>query len=254
MMNYFASNSAAERYAKGRPYFHPMIVGHIKEFMKLTKPLSSVLDVGCGTGLSTIALKEIAQNIIAVDASFEMIALAPKENRIKYVVAPAENLPFEENEFDLITLSQVFHWLNRDKFLSKANKILRSNGWLITYDNYFLGQMVKNPEFHKWFKEEYLVRYSSPPRGKLTFTAENTHPYGFRLIKEVQYENNITFSLEGLVDYLVTQSNVIAVVEGGRENIEEARNWLTGVIKPMFINPKEEEFLFSVFMWYLQCF
>jgi ubiquinone/menaquinone biosynthesis C-methylase UbiE len=252
-MNYFSSNSAAERYSKGRPYFHPTIVWHIKEFLSIAEPLSSALDVGCGTGLSTVALQEIAQNIIGVDASAEMIALAPRENGIRYFVAPAENLPFEDNEFDLITLSQVFHWLNRDRFLSEANRVLFPDGWLIAYDNYFSGQMVKNPEFHRWFREEYLARYPAPSRAKIAFTAENTNPYGFRLIKEKQYENTIRFSLEGLIDYLVTQSNIIAAVEGGRENIEEVRTWLTGVIKPMFRSASSEEFLFSALIWYLQC-
>lgn len=126
-MNYFSSNSVAQRYAKGRPYFHWMIVGHIKRFFPITEPLCSALDVGCGTGLSTVALKGTAQNIIGIDASTEMIALAPRENGIKYVVASAENLPFEENEFDLLTLSQVFHWLDSNRFLAEAN---RGSGWI----------------------------------------------------------------------------------------------------------------------------
>lgn len=250
-MNYFSPKSAAERYAKGRPYFHPLIIGRVKEFLSIIQPLSSALDVGCGTGLSSVALKEIAKNIIGVDASAEMIRLAPKEKGIRYFVAPAENLPFKENEFDLITLSQVFHWLDQDRFLTEANRVLRPDGWLIAYDNYFSGQMIENAAFHRWYKE-YLERYPSPPRAKITFTAGSTNPYGFRILKEERYENTIRFSVEGLTDYLVTQSNVIAVVEGGREDIEEARSWLREVIRSMFRCAKEEEFLFHAPIWYLQ--
>jgi len=249
-MNYFSPKSAAERYSKGRPYFHPLIIGRIKKFLSLAEPLSSALDVGCGTGLSTIALKEIAQNVIGVDASAEMIALAPRENGIKYFVAPAENLPFGENEFDIITLSQVFHWLDTDKFLVQANRVLRPNGWLVAYDNYFSGQMTENTEFHRWYKEEYLEKYPIPPRAKIMFTSENINPYGFRLLKEEWDKNIVGFSLEGIVDYLVTQSNVIAAVEGGKEKIEEVREWLTESIKPMFGNAKEN-FLFNTPIWYL---
>ena len=249
-MNYFSPKSAAERYTKGRPYFHPLIIGRIKEFLSLAEPLSSALDVGCGTGLSTVALKEIAQNVIGVDASAEMIALAPKEDGIKYFVAPAENLPFEENEFDIITLSQVFHWLDKDKFLAEANRVLRPNGWLVAYDNYFSGQMTENTEFHRWYKEEYLEKYPIPPRAKIMFTSENINPYGFHLLKEEWDKNIVGFSLEGIVDYLVTQSNVIAAVEGGKEKIEEVREWLTESIKSMFGNTKEN-FLFNAPIWYL---
>ncbi len=249
-MNYFSPKSVAERYAKGRPYFHPIIAGRIKEFLSLTEPLSSALDVGCGTGLSTVALKEIARRVTGIDASAEMISLSSKENGIRYFVAPAENLPFGENEFDLITLSQAFHWLDRSKFLAEAYRVLRPGGWLVVYDNYFSGRMTENPEFHEWFKN-YLEKYPSPPRAKIEFTAENTKPYGFRLLKEEWFENAVGFSLEGLVDYLVTQSNVIARVEGGKEEIKEARMWLMESIRIMFGNAKERKFLFNAPIWYL---
>ena len=223
----------------------------MKELLRITEPLSSVLDVGCGTGLSTIALREAAKNIIGLDASLEMVSLAPAGNGIKYVVASAENLPFENNGFDLLTLSQVFHWLDANRFLKEANRVLRPNGWVVAYDNYFSGQMIDNPEFHAWYKE-YLARYPVPPRGEITFKPENTHPHGFQLIKEVRYDNTIRLSLPGLVDYLVTQSNVIALVEFGREHIEEARTWLIRVIKPMFGGSGQREFLFNAPIWYLQ--
>ena len=250
-MNYFSPKSTAERYAKGRPYFHPLIIGRIKEFLSLAEPLSSALDVGCGTGLSSIALKELAQNVVGVDASAEMITLAPRENRIKYFVAPAENLPFEENEFDLITLSQVFHWLDKDRFFAEASRVLRPNGRLVVYDNYFSGQMMENANFYKWYKEEYLEKYPIPPRAKIELTEKNVNPYGFRLLGEEWNENIACFSLEAIVDYLVTQSNVIAVVEGEKRKIEEVRARLMEGIKPVFGDAKERKFLFNTPVWYL---
>jgi len=249
-MNYFSEKTAAQRYAKGRPYFHLFIIDRIKDFLEITERFYSALDVGCGTGLSTIALKGIAQHISGVDASVEMVALAPKETGIRYFVAAAENLPFKTNEFDLLTLSQVFHWLDPDRFLVEAARVLRPNGWLIAYDNYFSG-MVTNSEFHGWYKE-YLARYPVPPRREVAFTPENTAACGLRLRGRERYDNTIRFSLEGLVDYLITQSNVIALVEGRQESIEETRIWLTRVVEPMFSRVGEKEFLFNAPIWYLQ--
>lgn len=253
-MNYFNSRSAAERYARGRLYFHPLVVARIKKFLSITEPLSSTLDVGCGTGLSTIALKEIARRVTGVDASAGMVALAPKENGVRFLVARAENLPFGEGEFDLITLSQVFHWLDRDKFLMEAKRVLRPSGWLIVYDDYFsVGQMTENPGFQKWYGGKYLMRYPPPPRAEIKFTAENTERYGFRLLGEEWHKHTVSFSLERLVDYLVTQSNVIAVVEGGKEGIEEASVRLMEGIRPMFRDATEREVLFSAPIWYMRC-
>ena len=252
-MNYFSPKSAAERYAKGRPYFHPFIIGRVKEALSLAEPLAVALDVGCGTGLSTVALKEIARKVVGADAAAEMVAFAPKEDCVAYAVARAEQLPFARGAFDLITLSQAFHWIDRDRFLAEARRVLRSAGWLVAYDNYFsLGQMEEEPEFRRWHNEKYLARYPPPPGGKLAFAAEDTIKHGFHLVQAERHKNYLSFSPAGLIDYLVTQSNVIAAVENGTQEIAEARAWLMEEIKPLFDKDEEKDFLFSAPIWYLQ--
>jgi predicted TPR repeat methyltransferase len=78
-VNFFAHESAAGRYVNGRRYFHPAIIRRIKERLSLTGPFERALDVGCRTGLSTIALKEIASRVTGVDSSAARIALAPEK-------------------------------------------------------------------------------------------------------------------------------------------------------------------------------
>jgi SAM-dependent methyltransferase len=252
-MNYFNPRPAAERYARGRLYFHPLIVERVKKFLSLTEPLFSALDVGCGTGLSSHALREIALSVTGADASAEMVALAPGGNGVRFVVARAEELPFGEGEFDLVTLSQVFHWLEREKFLAEAKRVLRPDGWLVVYDDYFsAGQMAEDPEFQTWYREKYLVRYPPPPRAEMTFTTEKTERHGLRLLGEEWHGHTVSLSPERLVDYLVTQSNVLAAVEGGGGEIGEAQAWLTEGIRPVFKNADEKGFLFNAPIWYLQ--
>ncbi|MEP6950275.1 MAG: GNAT family N-acetyltransferase [Ginsengibacter sp.] len=55
-MNYFSPKNTAERYAKGRPFFHRNTIKHISEFIKIDNKLENALDVACGTGLSTTIL------------------------------------------------------------------------------------------------------------------------------------------------------------------------------------------------------
>lgn len=251
-MNFFSSKSAAERYPKGRSYFHPQVIEHIRTFLSLMNPVRRAIDIGCGTGLSTIALKEIAVEVIGVDTSREMIALAARDERIKYLVADAVELPFQEGEFDLMTLSSAFHWLDRRKFLREAGRVLRSRGWLIVYDNYFSGRMEENSSFETWYRERHLRRYPPPSRAKLNFTEKDAGNEGFHLAGQEHYRNTISFSIEGLVDYLTTQSNVIAAVEYGDEQIDRVRLWLTENLKPLFGELRETTFLFHGPIWYLQ--
>ena len=251
-MNFFSSKSAAGRYYTGRPYYHPIVIERIRKFLSLDEPLARALDVGCGTGFSTIALKEIAREIVGVDASAEMVALAEKDARIEYFVATASQLPFAEDEFELITISQAFHWLDREKFLREAARVLRAGGWLVVYDNYFSGVLEENAGLQTWYREDYLRKYPPPPRTWPAFTAEDSENEDFRLMGQEYYQNSINFSVETFVDYLVTQSNVIAQVEYGNEEIDEVRRWLVNSIKPLFGATREVSFLFNSPIWFLQ--
>jgi len=250
-MNFFSSKSAAARYTAGRPRFHPLVVEQIRTFIAQAKPLQRAIDVGCGTGLSTVALKEIAENIVGADMSLEMIALAERDAGIEYVVADAVRLPFAEDEFDLMTLSSAFHWLERREFLKEAGRVLRPLGWLIVYDNYFAGQMAEQPAFQTWYREVHLKRYPPPPRAALTFTEDDSNNEGFHLAAHEQYQNKLSFSMTELINYLTTHSNVIAAVEYGGEDIQEVRLWLAENLKPLFGDLEEATFLFHGPIWYL---
>jgi ubiquinone/menaquinone biosynthesis C-methylase UbiE len=249
-INFFASRTAAQRYAKGRPYFHPIVIDWIKERLALTVPLHRALDVGCGTGLSTVALKEIAERVVGIDGSAEMIDLASGDSNIEYQLAHAEHLPFEDREFDLVSVSQAIHWFAKASFLLEAARVLRTEGWLIVYDNYFAGS--EDDAFNAWRQESYLARYPTPWRAWPSFSAEEIEKEGFQLIVEEILHNTISFSLEGLTDFFTSQSNVIAAVEGGDETIDEARAWLKENLASFFETSSTHDFLFNAPIWCLR--
>src|SRR5687767_4887971 len=251
-MNFFSPASAAERYARGRPFFHPLVLGRVKEFFGLREPLARALDVGCGTGLSTAALLELASEAAGVDASAAMIAHAPRRAGLAFVVADAERLPFGEGAFDLLTVSQVLHWLDRGRFFAEARRVLRTGGRLVVYDNYFAGAPEGDEAFLRWHREAYLQRYPSPPRAWTNLTAEETAREGFELLAHESLPNETGFSVEGLADYLLTQSNVIAAVEGGREPAGAARRWIVDATRPLFGGDAEKRFLFHAPVWYMR--
>ena len=251
-MNFFSFESAAERYAGGRPFFHSVVIKRVREFLSLTEPLMRALDVGCGTGLSTIALKEIASRIVGLDAAPSMIAHAPRDASIRYVIAVAERLPFSAQKFDFLTLSQVSHWLDRKAFFAEARRVLRPESWLVAYDAYFSAQTIEHTDFQAWHESVYLKNYPSPPRAPIALSAEDVQGTGLQLRKEERLQHTISFTIERLVEYLLTQSNVIAAVEGGAKEIGEVRLWLTENVRPFFAGRAEAGFLFNVPIWYLQ--
>lgn len=234
MENFFAYQTAAERYSQSRPYFHPLVVGKIKEFLQLQEPVAQALDVGCGTGQSALALTSIAKHVTGTDVSTEMLAQATSDAHIQYLEAPAEALPLPNSSFDLITVSLAFHWFDRDRFLAEAHRLLRPSAWLIIYNNGFSGQMKEMADYEEWDKESYRARYPTPPRNNQSLGPDEAQKYGFQFVRQEPYSNDVMFTVEQLASYLTTQSNVIAAVEQGTESNESVYNWLINELAPMF--------------------
>ncbi len=76
----------------------------------------TILDLGCGVGLSTFALQEIYPDaeITGVDLSPYFLAVAQyksqqNETKIDWVHCPAESTGLARNSFDLVSSSLMFH-------------------------------------------------------------------------------------------------------------------------------------------------
>lgn len=248
-MNFFDSRTAAERFARGRPFFHPLVIDRIREILSLNKPVHSALDIGCGTGLSSLALKPIAHRVAAMDLSARMISYAKKETGVSYLVASGELLPFGKDEFDLITISQVFHWLDRRRFFAEVEHVLKDSGWLVVYDNYLSDEMTDNPRYSSWFRDVFLKKYPTPPRNWPAFDPGDMVQDGFFVASSEVIKNTIPFTLNGFIDFLLTLTNVIAAVEGGRESVTDAADWLTIELGSFFDG--RESFTFTAPIWFL---
>lgn len=244
-MNYFNPKSAAIRYSKGRPYFHSNTIKHIKEYLQLDKKLDKVLDIACGTGLSTKALLEIATHVYGTDLSEEMLNLATQADNINYAVAPATQQPFSDNSFDLITVSSGVHWFEIDQFLVEANRLLKSSSWLVLYENHFLSEMERNDHFTNWFPDVYLKKYPSPPRNNsYSWTNENLQPKNFNFVTEEKFKNAILFNKKQLALYFTTQSNIISAVEKGETTYEQVESWLDKELNSFFKDDDTEQTIY----------
>jgi len=249
-MSFWSTQLAADYYAKGRPYFHPTVISQIAEYLQDFIPFERALDVGCGTGLSTVALKQIVSHVSGIDVSPEMLRHAPSDESLTFIVASGEAIPFGDASFDLISLSQSFHWLDRSKFFAEARRVLRAGGWIVVYDNYFSALMRENENFQPWFAE-YLKRFPTPPRPKVQFTEEDARSEGFDFRDKAMHEEWPEFSRDSLIAYLFTQSNISAAIEKGN-SIEVIRNWMEVELSRFIPGDNIVHIAFGSPIWYLQ--
>lgn len=93
-----------------------------------------VLDLGCGTGLSGLAIAPYARQLVGVDLSAEMLAKA-EAKELYQRLEKAELLAMMKNEmsssYDVIVAADVFVYIGRlDEIFAEAKRLLRPGGML----------------------------------------------------------------------------------------------------------------------------
>ena len=217
VLNYFYEPAAAVRYAAHRPRGQARVLALVAETLHNVLPVERALDVGCGTGHSTVTLLPYARQIVGLDPSSMMLAQAGAHPRIIYLKGHAEALPLQRESFDLVTVSSAYHWFDHHGFLQEAARVLRPGGWLVLYKAGSLGLATGQPEFARWRREALRVRYPKVARNHEVLTPDVAAQFGF---SEVRAETTAFAQVHRLDDYvenLLTHSSVIRVVDGGRE-------------------------------------
>ncbi len=92
----------------------------------------TILDLGCGTGGTTIALQKYGR-VTGVDFSPEAIKLASRYPINNLLLANANHLPFPSSKFDLVvSLDVLYHKaVNVNKTLKEVFRLLRPGGILL---------------------------------------------------------------------------------------------------------------------------
>jgi 2-polyprenyl-3-methyl-5-hydroxy-6-metoxy-1,4-benzoquinol methylase len=77
----------------------------------------------CATGNGQVAgyLANHFDSVYATDISQQQLDNAIKKDNVIYSISGAEKTSFEDQQFDLITVAQALHWLDRERFTTKQN-------------------------------------------------------------------------------------------------------------------------------------
>jgi ubiquinone/menaquinone biosynthesis C-methylase UbiE len=133
-MDYDATDIASN-YDRGRDHgpefldlWMNVIASHVKD-----QTIETILDLGCGTGRFTEALRaRFDAEVIGIDPSEKMLAQArskQRDDRIRYQHGRAESIPLPDNSVDLIFMSMIFHHLKDSALAAReCRRVLRDGG------------------------------------------------------------------------------------------------------------------------------
>jgi SAM-dependent methyltransferase len=119
----------ADDYFESRPGYPQELYALVRMKSRLGDG-AHVLDVGCGTGIVTTELAARWWKVVGVDPSASMLTHAAREldehaERAPLARARAENLPFRDESFDLLTCAQAFHWMQPQAALAEFARVLK---------------------------------------------------------------------------------------------------------------------------------
>ena len=115
---------SVEAYARYRPDYPAALVGWVLSQARLQSG-GRVVDVGCGTGITSRLFARRGLRVIGVDPNAAMLAAARNANGgVRYVKASVEDLPLRDGIAEAVISGQAFHWFDLDHALAELSRVL----------------------------------------------------------------------------------------------------------------------------------
>jgi SAM-dependent methyltransferase len=245
--NPFDSEPVARHYAHARPYYHRSALSLAARQLGISHARLAV-DIACGTGLSTRAVLELADRVVALDASYAMLRAAQPQPRARYLVAGAERIPLRDAAADLATVAAAFHWFDQPRAFAEIARVLRRGAGLAVYTDFFHGQLSGHSAFTTWLKQAYLPRYPTPPRHAY-FDPAAALPAGFGDVSYAEEDIHIPLTHTQLADYLLSQSNAATAIESGAISADALRTQILSETAVFFPSQEPADAVFGIRVW-----
>ncbi len=113
------------------------------------KEIDVAIDIGCGTGESTVGAAKFANSAIGVDSSKKMVEIARKRHiNATFLLDDGEHSAIQNESSDLVTFGSSLHWMNASSAVSESTRILKRGGicaiWWVLFPelNEKLGMLI----------------------------------------------------------------------------------------------------------------
>lgn len=110
--------------------------------MASTSGQEKLLDIATGGGHTANGFAPFVKNVTALDITAEMLAAAETfvkgngHQNVEFIQGDAENLPFPEESFDIVTCRIApHHFPNVNEFVNEAFRVLKPGGQFLLDDN-----------------------------------------------------------------------------------------------------------------------
>lgn len=194
----------------------------------------NIIDVGCGIGGSTLHLAQkfgsnatgITLSPVQVSRAKERAAEAGLNDRVRFEVANALEMPFEDDTFDLVwSLESGEHMPDKTKFLAECYRVLKPGGkmifatWCHRETDSLAGSLTPNEVAH--LKEIYRV-YCLPYVISLSEYRAIATECGFQNLKSDDWSIAVAPFWDVVIDSAISPQAIAGLFKAGWQTIQGA--------------------------------
>ena len=205
----------------------------------------TVVDLGCGTGLSTTVWQGVCDTVIGIEPSAEMLAVAQKKSsaKLRFLQAFSDDTKLPDACADIVVCSQSFHWMEPKATLAEVDRILKPGGVFATVD-------CDWPPVTKWEAERAYMQlhdYVSTLEKQLPDAADTFIRYPkekhlqniresgrFRYVRELTFCNAETCTAERFRAILRSQGSLQTLLKLHPERIREPLRQFDETVERIF--------------------
>lgn len=133
----------ADKYDDLEKYWDSFEQEYLRPYIRKAEG-KKVLDAGAGTGRLSMKLKKAGAEVTALDLSPEMLdKLRKKDSSIPAIVGDVEEMPFEENTFDMAFSSlTLVHLKKIEPLLDEVYRVLKDDGIFVLVNIHYRKPMT----------------------------------------------------------------------------------------------------------------
>jgi len=184
------------------------------------KPGGAILDIGCGSGISTLQFAKKGFSIVGLDINSKMLELAKKHSEnlanVTYRQGSFEDTDFPMESFNLIISGQAFHWIDPKSGFQKASNILKEEGYIALFwncQNYKGSEVLSHvPELYLKHRSEYVPGVGGIERHEADMRSSGL----FKEIQTKSYLRKLSFSKKDYINLLESYSWISSLNDKSR--------------------------------------
>ena len=215
----------AKTYDEGRPQLPNKALEILKIY--LNRDIDVIVDIGCGTGLSTEVCCKYANNTIGIEPSEDMLNQAKlrEDNKLKFIKGLGNNTGLKDNFADIVICSQAFHWMEPKTTIREIYRILKKGGIFAVIDADYPPAI--NVDLEKIYMDLHKKANEIDNTKSKWITQKSEHLANiknsklFLYSKEICFDNAEEYDKERFKKFILSQSSIQETIKNNYDSIKD---------------------------------